>query len=648
MESSRSSLTDKQSTGRLSSARLARCITEGPDERQTWISADGRAGLGHARLSIIDLSSGTQPIANEDGSLQIVVNGEFYDFERIRAELESQGHRFRTRSDSEIALHLYEQHGLRFFEELRGEFAFVLWDARNRTLLAARDRFGIKPLLYAVRGETLYVASEAKAIQAAGVPLSWDEGSFFHCMQLQYTHFDRTLFDGIYQVRPGHFLLATDGHVQCHRYWDQDYPLADETPATAADPVELTEMFRARLDEAVRLRLRADVPVACFLSGGLDSAAVAGIAMQRLSRPLACFTVCFDDDDYDEFPIAEETAKFLGADFHPLRASRRDLLNALPDAIHHAEGLVVNGHLAAKFLLSRSVRDAGYKVVLTGEGSDEMLAGYPHFRADLWSHDADNPDSAGLLERLWDTNVVSAGLLLPQGDTLPLDRLSTLLGFSPSFLQTKASLGLRNLSLLSRDFGERFAGRDPFDVLLLGIDHAGQLAGRHRLNQSAYLWLKIAFPNYLLRLLGDASEMAHSVEGRLPFPRSPPRPVRALAADRSQDPRRHREGDPARSGPAGPDRAGLRAPEEGSLHAAAQRQRAHRGGVAVPGHPARARPGRGAVLRSEEDRRGAGPAAVHEPARAHRDRSVADDGAQRVRPAGALPAVSGGELRLPG
>jgi asparagine synthase (glutamine-hydrolysing) len=511
-------VTRREALDRTALERAVRAMHHrGPDERQTWISADGRAGLGHARLSIIDLDSGTQPIANEDGSLQIVVNGEFYDFERIRAELEAQGHRFRTRSDSEIALHLYEQHGLRFFEELRGEFAFVLWDARNRTLLAARDRFGIKPLLYAVQGETLYVASEAKAIQAAGVPLSWDEGSFFHCMQLQYTHFDRTLFDGIYQVRPGHFLLATDGHVQCHRYWDQDYPRAEDTPASARDPVALTEIFRAKLDEAIRLRLRADVPVACFLSGGLDSASVAGIATQQLGRPLACFTICFDDEDYDEFPIAEETAKLIGAEFHPFRASRSDLLASLPDAIHHAEGLVVNGHLAAKFLLSQRVRDAGYKVVLSGEGSDEMLAGYPHFRADLWSHDADNPDSAGLLERLWDTNVVSSGLLLPEGDTLPLGRLSTVLGFSPSFLQTKASLGLRNLALLSRDFGGRFAGRDPFDVLLLGIDHAGQLAGRHRLNQSAYLWLKIAFPNYLLRMLGDASEMAHSVEGRLPF-----------------------------------------------------------------------------------------------------------------------------------
>jgi asparagine synthase (glutamine-hydrolysing) len=489
----------------------------GPDEGNTWIAPDGRAGLGHARLSIIDLDSGTQPIANEDGSLQIVVNGEFYDFERIRSKLEGEGHRFRTRSDSEIALHLYEQHGLRFFEHLRGEFAFVLWDARNRTLVAARDRFGIKPLLYAERGGTLYIASEAKAIQAAGVPLRWDEGSFFHCMQVQYTHFDRTLFDGIYQVRPGHFLLATDGHVQAHRYWDQDYPSAEDTPAAAADPAAVTEAFRVQLEEAVRLRLRADVPVACFLSGGLDSAAVAGIATRQLGRPLPCFTVCFDDEAYDEFPIAEETARHLGAEFHPLHATRRELLASLPDAIFHAEGLVVNGHLSAKFLLSKHVRDAGYKVVLSGEGSDEILAGYPHFRADLWSQDAHNPDSAGLLERLWKTNEVSSGLLLPQGDTLPLARLEALLGFAPGFLQTKASLGQRNLGLLSREVTERFAGRDPFDVLLLGIDYAGQLAGRHRLNQAAYLWLKIAFPNYILRMLGDASEMAHSIEGRTPF-----------------------------------------------------------------------------------------------------------------------------------
>ena len=488
----------------------------GPDENRTWISPDGRAGLGHARLSIIDLDSGTQPIASEDGSLQIAVNGEFYDFERIRAELERQGHTFRTRSDSEIALHLYEQHGLGFFEHLRGEFAFVLWDARNRTLIAARDRFGIKPLLYAVRDGTLFVASEAKALRAAGVPLAWDEASFYHCMQLQYVHVDRTLFDGVYQVRPGHFLLATDGHVQSHRYWDHDYPLAEATSTPAADPTALTEAFAAQLEEAVRLRLRADVPVGCFLSGGLDSAAIAGIAARQLGRPLTCFTVCFDDDAYDEFPIAEETARFLGSEFHPLHASRRDLVMALPDAIFHAEGLVVNGHLAAKFLLSRVVRDAGYKVVLSGEGSDEILAGYPHFRADLWGQDASG-ESAGLLDELWRTNEVSSGIFLPEGETLPLDRLRALLGFAPAFLQTKASLGRRNLGLLSQDLLARFAGRDPFDVLLLGLDHAGQIAGRHRLNQSAYLWVKIAFPGYLLRMLGDGTEMAHSIEGRTPF-----------------------------------------------------------------------------------------------------------------------------------
>jgi asparagine synthase (glutamine-hydrolysing) len=602
----------------------------GPDQRHTWISDGGRAGLGHARLSIIDLDSGTQPIANEDGSLQIAVNGEFYDFERIRNQLEREGHRFRTRSDSEIALHLYEQHGLGFLDHLRGEFAFVLWDERNRMLLAARDRFGIKPLLYTVHDGTLIVASEAKAIRAAGVPLRWDEGSFFHCMQLQYMHFDRTLFEGIYQVRPGHYLLATDGHVQSHRYWDHDYPRADER--AAADPEELTAMFRAQLDEAVRLRLRADVPVACFLSGGLDSASVAGIATQQLGRPLPCFTICFDDDAYDEFPIAEETARTLGAEFHPLRATRRDLLAALPEAIFHAEGLVVNGHLAAKFLLSRHVRDAGFKVVLSGEGSDEILLGYPHFRADLWSQ---NP---ARLEQLRQTNEVSAGLLLPQGDTLPLGQLERALGFAPSFLQTKASLGRRNLDLLSADFVSRFAGRDPFAVLLLGIDHAGQLAGRHRLDQSAYLWLKIAFPNYLLRLLGDASEMAHSVEGRVPFlDHHLARFAHSLPIDVKirGDTEKAILRDAAR--PVLTDRVHAR--QKQALFTPPLSGSANRDADALFQDFLRARAGRGAVLRPAQGRPGPGSAAAHERARAHRHRSVSDDGAQRVRSPGALPTV---------
>jgi asparagine synthase (glutamine-hydrolysing) len=244
----------------------------GPDGRGHWMSRDGRVALGHARLSIIDLTTGDQPIASEDGKTRIVVNGEFYGFESIQRELERSGHRLRTRSDSEIALHLYEDLGAQCLHRLRGEFAFVLWDETNRTIFAARDRFGIKPLFYAFHNETLYLASEAKALFAAGVPANWDAESIYHCVEYG-GHPTRTLFDGVFQLPPGHYLIATDKHLEVHAYWDFNYPAAD--PAAAVRPdAEYAAEFRNALEEAVRIRLRADVAVGCYLSGGLDSCAV--------------------------------------------------------------------------------------------------------------------------------------------------------------------------------------------------------------------------------------------------------------------------------------------------------------------------------------------------------------------------------------
>src|SRR5215475_761620 len=190
-----------------------RLFHRGPDGQRHWMSPDGRVGLGHARLSIIDLATGTQPIASEDGRSQIVVNGEFYGYEAIQRELEESGHRLRTRSDSEIALHLYQDLGPQCLHKLRGEFAFIIWDENNRTLFAARDRFGIKPLFYAMHDGKLYFASEVKALFAAGVPARWDAESFWQAAE-QGGHQARTLYDGVRLVPPGHYLIATDQHVQ--------------------------------------------------------------------------------------------------------------------------------------------------------------------------------------------------------------------------------------------------------------------------------------------------------------------------------------------------------------------------------------------------------------------------------------------------
>jgi asparagine synthase (glutamine-hydrolysing) len=498
----------------IDAALLERAIDamrhRGPDGRGVFVSDDGGVGLGHARLSLVDLEGGAQPIANEDETVWAVVNGEIYDDEAWRRELEARGHRFGTRSDSEILVHLYEERGPGCVEALRGELAFVLYDARDRLLLAGRDRFGIKPLVYAEHRGRLLIASEAKALFAMGAPRAWDEASFFEAASLQYVAPSRTLFSGIRQLPPGHVLIARDGAVTTRRYWDLDLPREGDARASGADAAR---EIRDLLEDAVRVRLRGDVPVVCQLSGGLDSSAVAGLAARH--RPIECFTVAFEaaapgETSYDERAIALETAQHLGVPLHVVEVPRRAMAEHLSEAVFFSEGLAINGHLPAKHLLARAIRDAGFKAVLTGEGSDEVFLGYPHLRAEL-------VDDASRLAAIASDNPASLGLMLPEGDALPTDAIEAALGFVPVFLRAKATLGRRVRSLLRPELVLRHAARDPFRVALAETDVSGQLSGRHRADVSRYLWTKRALAQYILRTLGDGTEMSSSVEGRVPF-----------------------------------------------------------------------------------------------------------------------------------
>ncbi len=484
----------------------------GPDGQRAWLSEDGSVGLGHTRLAIIGLNDGPQPIASEDGQIQVVVNGEFYDFERIRRDLEARGHQFKTQTDSEIAVHLYEEYGLDCLRHLRGEFAIVIWDARAGKLIAVRDRFGIKPLCYAIQHRVLYVASEAKALFAAGVSAGWDAESYFHASNLQYVMPDRTLFAGVRQVRPGHYLVADADGVNTVAYWDLDYS-TDQPSDDLVDEAGLIAEFRDRLSEAVRLRLRADIPVCCHLSGGLDSSAILAIAMEYSSTPLKCFSVSFEEESYDEFDLASEMAARVGCEIQPVRVSQRQLIEQLADAVYFSEGLAVNGHLPAKYILHREIQKAGYKVALTGEGSDELVAGYPHLRIDLFR----SAGQDGLTDALYASNPASVGIMLKHGESLPLTAVHKKLDFVPSFLEAKGTLGYKICSILSDDFKVGFSNRDCYEELLDSFNVEGQLRGRSPVYQSLDLWSKTALANYILKTLGDGTEMAHAVEGRVPF-----------------------------------------------------------------------------------------------------------------------------------
>ncbi len=489
----------------------------GPDGQKTWVASHGRIGLGHSRLSIIDLAGGDQPLTNETGDIHLVANGELYDYERIRQELMARGHVLRTKSDSEIILHLYEDYGPDCLRFLRGEFAFILWDERNQLLFAARDRFGIKPLYYTRRNGILMFASEIKALLSAGVPAEWDKESIFQ-MYFSPLPANRSLFKDIFQLPPAHYMIATPNQTREIPYWDFDYPTRAELQSRKFVLEDEIKNVRSALDESIRLRLRADVPVGVYLSGGLDSSAILGMAARHAPKALTAFTLTFDQADYDEAAYAKETAKFVGAEWVPIEISEKDLADNYLAALKHSEVIPANTHGVAKFMLSRAVRKAGYKVVLTGEGSDEIFAGYPHFRKDLWLSSGDGPEAAkARLRELRENNKVSLGFLLAAEDHPQIPFTERTLGFTPSFLEAHWSGGMRMRNLFSDDFLRRFEHTDSMATYLSGIDIDRQMRGRDPVNQSLYLWSKTSLPNYLLNLLGDRMEMAHCVEGRVPF-----------------------------------------------------------------------------------------------------------------------------------
>ncbi len=491
----------------------------GPDESGIWQNAAGTVSFAHTRLSIIDLSTGQQPLTNHDSSIVAVVNGEFYDYKRIRKEAEATGYRFKTQSDSEILIALYERYGVQCLKHLRGEFAFVLWDQRNQWVFAARDYFGVKPLFYTVQNDTIYFASEVKAFLPLGLRLRWDEDSFYqtiHIMPLP----DTTLFKDVKQISPAHYLIqslySSTPHIQS--YWDFDYPKEGERPALANEQ-DAIEGFREQLIEAVRLRLEADVPVASYLSGGLDSCSLLGIAQSISKKPVSSFILTFTDQDYNEAIQAEEMAKHVGSPFQAVSITQSQIADAMNDAIWHAERFFFNGHGVAKFYLSEAVRKAGFKVVLTGEGSDEIFGGYAHFRQDqiLYAKDSDPAQRQELLDTLIRNNKISHGLLLASDSNADPYNIRSQLGYVPSWMQGFSNQGLQVDEILNTDFKNRLAQRNPVHYLLSTLDIAGQVTGREKLDQSLYLWSKVTLPYYLLTILGDRMEMAHSIEGRVPF-----------------------------------------------------------------------------------------------------------------------------------
>ena len=482
---------------------------------------DSGVGMTHARLSIIDLEGNRarQPFRSSCDRVLMAHNGEFYDFQRIRAELVAQGVRFNSKSDSEILLHLYLREGLEAtLPQLRGEFGFALFDRDEDCLYLVRDRFGIKPLYWTMTSQGLVFGSELKVLFAhPAVKRDFSSEGLFH--QLMQTMVPgSTAFAGIFQVQPGHVvkvqreggLLRTSGH----KYWDLDFPKAHERDQSISEEQHINAI-RSSLLEAIEMRLVADVPVGCYLSGGIDSCSILGLAAAVNQTPVKAFTIGFDDSRYDETDIAKEMAEATGAEQDVMRLSGDDLYDHFETTLWHTERTIYNTLGVAKYLMSRHVRHVNYKVVLTGEGSDELFAGYPAFRRDMFLHGSDGGDQDQSQKRLDQANALVTGAMLA---AKPVDdpHLTATVGFTPSCLQPWLACAPLVPGLLANERREAMAGYEPGKAIAATLDRS-QLDERHVLDRAQYVWIKTMLEGQILTWGGDRVDMANSMEARPPF-----------------------------------------------------------------------------------------------------------------------------------
>jgi asparagine synthase (glutamine-hydrolysing) len=475
----------------------------------------GPIALGHARLSIIDLAGGAQPMANEDQSVWITFNGEIFNYVELRNELINKGHRFRTQSDTEVILHLYEEKGDACVQDLNGQWAFAIWDQKRKKLFLSRDRLGIRPLFYAKTKSGFAFASEMKSLLAIpSLPRVIDPHALDQIFTCWVTIPPTTVFSGISELPPGHCLTLQEGKVEVTSYWALEYDI----DATVNSEDEARDELLALLLDATRLRLRSDVPVGAYLSGGLDSTVVTALIKKLGMTKLKTFSVTFDDKEYDESAFQEEARQFLGTDHQAVLCRPTDIGEVFPDVIWHTETPVVRTAPAPLFLLSKLAREQGYKVVLTGEGSDEVLGGYDIFKeAKIRRFWATNPQSKFrplLLRRLYPymKNLQSQpdAYLRAFFHVRKEDLDNPFFSHLPRW-ETTSKLKL----FFSREVKEQIGNSETVRQLEKRLPRGyGQW---DPFAQSQYLETAFLLPGYILSSQGDRVAMAHSVEGRFPF-----------------------------------------------------------------------------------------------------------------------------------
>jgi asparagine synthase (glutamine-hydrolysing) len=479
---------------------------------------DEMAGLASTRLSIIDLSGGDQPIHNEDRSIWVVYNGEIFNYPELREDLVGRGHRFYTKTDTEILVHLYEERGPDLFQGLNGQFSLALWDRPRKRLLLARDRLGVRPLFYHRTEEGLFFGSEIKALFAdPRVPRSLDLQTLKDVFTCWAPLGSATAFQGVEQLPPGHYALFSQDGMVVRPYWQLSF---GDTACDRRSEGEWVEDLKGLLHDATRIRLRADVPVGAYLSGGLDSTYITSVVNSSFDNQLRTFSVSFTNERFDEAPFQEQAVRAMGTDHRSVRCTDRDIGEIFPEVVWHAEVPMLRTAPAPLFLLSGLVRENGFKVVLTGEGSDEIFAGYDIFKEDkvrrFWARRPDSSMRPRLLGRLYpdifsSTDGRSSAFItaffgkgLSQVD---LPAYSHLVRWENT-AQTHAFLSpaVQQAGEGKARFLERFTSTLPSDFM-----------GWDPLSRAQYTEIRIFLSNYLLSSQGDRVGMAHAVEGRFPF-----------------------------------------------------------------------------------------------------------------------------------
>ena len=487
----------------------------GPDG--TGLYVDGPLGMISNRLAIVDLEGGNQPLSDEHGRFWVIQNGEIYNYVELQAELRGLGHRFRTKCDTEVIAHAYEEWGVGCLDRFNGDFALAIWDREREELFLARDRFGVRPLFLAEAGGDFCFASEAKALlRHPAATRELDPAGLVESFMLWTSLPDRSAFVGVRELPAAHYVMVgPDGAGPETRWWDLDF----SEPGSPSSDAELIEELRELLEDATRLRLRADVPVAAYVSGGLDSSAIAAIAKAQMDEPLVAFGVGFSDPRFDESEYQQRIAAELGIDFHHTVVDSRAIAELLPRAVELSEKPTLRTALTPLLRLSASVREAGLKVVTTGEGADELFAGYDIFREDkvrrFWAREPSSELRPLLLRRL---NRFLAADLSKSGAFLNGFYARRLLELDDPLYSHRLRFDNtgRCLRLFSSGVLERAAAdRDPLERLERSLPSG--FGDFSPLGRAQYLEISTFLQGYLLHSQGDRMLMGHSVEGRFPF-----------------------------------------------------------------------------------------------------------------------------------